>query len=161
MTDLSAAHRDVLVLVGTQTGNSERVAAAVAERLVELGFTCHVSDMADVPPEALAGYRQAVAVLCTWAEGAYPDNARDFAAALDAVAPDLGGLTFGIAGLGDRAYEPFYQVAAVRLAVAFAELGARPALEPLEVDGPVTPTILARAREWADELAAAWGSPAS
>ena len=80
-----------------------------------------------------------------------------FTTALDAVAPDLGGLTFGIAGLGDRAYEPFYQVAAVRLAVAFAELGARPAVEPLEIDGAVSPTNLGRARSWADEVAAAWG----
>ena len=89
--DLTAAHPDVLVLVGTQTGNSEVVADAVAERLGDLGFAAHVLDMAEAVPEDLASYRQLVAVLCTWSDGTYPDNAVDFADALEAVRPDLGG----------------------------------------------------------------------
>ena len=69
MLDLSSAHPDVLVLVGTQTGNSEIVAAAVAETLGALGFAAHVLDMAEAVPEDLAAYRQLVAVTCTWSGG--------------------------------------------------------------------------------------------
>ena len=113
--DLAAADPDVLVLVGTQTGNAEVVADAVAERLGTLGFAAHVLDMAEAVPEDLAAYRQIVAVLCTWSEGTYPDNAVDFAEALEAVRPALDGVAFGVVGLGDRDYDPYYQTAALRL----------------------------------------------
>ena len=109
MLDLSAAHPDVLVLVGTQTGNSEIVAAALAETLGALGFAAHVLDMAEAVPEDLAGYRQLVAVTCTWSGGTFPDNAVEYVEALDALAPDLAGLAFGVVGLGDRDYDPFYR----------------------------------------------------
>jgi sulfite reductase alpha subunit-like flavoprotein len=156
--DLAAAHRDVLVLVGTQTGNTERVADAVADRLAELGFTCHVVDMSDAYPEQIADYRQLVVALCTWADGTYPDNALDFASALDAVTPALDGVAFGVVGLGDRAYEPFYQTAAERMRNSLGSLGARELVPILEVDGAPTPAHLSRARMWATGLAEAFAA---
>ncbi len=92
MLDLTTAHPDVLVLVGTQTGNSEIVADAVAERLGALGFAAHLLDMAEAYPEVLGDYRQIVAVTCTWSEGTFPDNAVDFIESLDVVRPDLEGV---------------------------------------------------------------------
>ena len=74
MLDLHAADPDVLVLVGTQTGNSEIVADALAETLGDLGFAAHLLDMAEAYPEQLADYRQIVAVLCTWSEGTFPST---------------------------------------------------------------------------------------
>ena len=94
------SHPDILILVGTQTGNSEVVAEVVAEELGEAGFTCHVVDMAEACPEMLAGYRQLVVVMCTWAEGTFPDNTVEFYDALVAVKPDLSELSFGMIGLG-------------------------------------------------------------
>jgi MioC protein len=152
--DLSGAHHDVLVLVGTQTGNTELVADAVAARLADLGFTCHVVDMADAYPEMLADYRQLVACTCTWADGTYPDNAKDFADALAALAPDLHGLAFAVVGLGDRDYHPYYQTAAYRLADALAALGADAVAPLLEVDGVPAPAHFEAARVWAVDLAA-------
>ncbi len=157
---LDPGHPDVLVLVGTQTGNTELVADAVAVRLGESGYTCHILDMADAFPEMLVEYRQAVIALCTWAEGTYPDNALDFATALDRLAPALSELTFAIVGLGDRAYEPFYQTAAQRLSDRLESLGARRAVSPLEVDGPVTAGVLNAARDWAASLAGELASQA-
>jgi len=146
-------HPDILVLVGTQTGNAELVADAVAARLGELGFTCHVLDMADAYPEMLGEYRQLVAAVCTWAEGTYPDNALDFTAGLDTLAPALGHLAFAVVGLGDRGYEPYYQTAAERLRDRLSALGAREATAMLEIDGAPAPAHLARAREWTSGLA--------
>ena len=156
MLDLSAALPDVLVLVGTQTGNAEVVADAVAERLGDLGFAAHLLDMAEAYPEALADYAQAVAVTCTWSDGTFPDNAVDFVDALDAVRPDLGGLAFGVVGLGDRDYDPYYQTAARRLADLLRQCGAAEALPLHEIDGGPTPADVDGAVAWAERCAAAF-----
>lgn len=156
--DLTAAHPDVLIVVGTQTGNGEIVAEALADRLGDLGFAAHVLDAAEAVPEDLAGYTQLVAVTCTWSGGTYPDNAVAFAEALDAVAPDLAHLAFGVVGLGDRDYDPFYQTAARRLDARLASLGARRALPIHEIDGGPTPADVAAAADWAERLAAAFAA---
>ena len=128
MLDLSAADPDVLVLVGTQTGNSELVADAVATRLGTLGFAAHVLDLAEAVPDELADHRQLVVVLCTWANGTYPDNAVDYMENLEALQPDLAGLRYGIVGLGDRDYDPYYQTAAIHLDGLLKDCGATCAL---------------------------------
>ena len=154
--DLSAAHPDVLVLVGTQTGNSETVAEAVSDRLASLGFDAHVVDMAEAYPEMLAEYRQTVVVMCTWADGTFPDNGKDFAEALPAVAPDLSGAAFGIIGLGDRDYEPYYQTAALWLADRLREFGAREAAPLHEIDGIPAARDIEAALGWTDRIAEAF-----
>ena len=154
--DLSGAYPDVLVLVGTQTGNSETVADAVAAQLGEVGFSCHVIDMAEAYPEMLADYRQLVVVLCTWAEGTFPDNTVAFYEALEALAPPLGHLAYGLVGLGDRDYDPYYEVAAYRLAETLDRLGARRVAAIHEIDGVPTPEDVAGATAWALRLAQAF-----
>jgi flavodoxin len=157
--DLSAAHPDVLVLVGTQTGNSEIVADAVAEALGGLGFAAHVLDMAEAVPDDLAGYRQLVAVTCTWSNGTFPDNAVDYVDTLEALAPDLSGLAFGVVGLGDRDYDPFYQTAALRLDALLESLGARRAAPVCEIDGGPTAAHVDGARAWAAACARSFAAP--
>jgi flavodoxin len=156
--DFSAAHRDVLVLVGTQTGNSELVAAAVSDRLAGLGFTCHVVDMADAYPEMLADYAQLVAVTCTWADGTFPDNAKDFAAALDGLPLDLSGLAFGVVGLGDHDYDPYYLTAAERLDEMLTERGAHRLVPMLGIDGIPAASDYEAARAWTLALAEAFAA---
>ena len=159
--DLHAAHPDVLVLVGTQTGNSEAVAEAVAERLAALGFDAHVVDMAEAYPEMLADYRQLIVVMCTWADGTFPDNGKDFADALPAVAPDLGGVAFGIIGLGDRDYEPYYQTAALWLADRLRAYGAREAAGLHEIDGIPAARDVESVLAWTDRIAEAFAGSTS
>ncbi len=156
--DLSAAHPDVLVLVGTQTGNSEIVAAAIAEALGALGFAAHVLDMAEAVPEDLDGYRQLVAVTCTWSGGTFPDNAVEYVEALEALQPDLSGLAFGVVGLGDRDYDPFYQTAARRLDTLLEAFGATRGADPCEIDGGPTPGDVGAVQAWATGLAEAFGA---
>ncbi len=158
MLDFSAAYPDVLVLVGTQTGNSERIADAVAGRLGDVGFSCHVTDMAEAYPEMLADYRQLVVVVCTWAEGTFPDNTVDFFDALTDLAPDLGHLAYGLVALGDHDYDPYYQVAAYRLDGTFQELGARRLLEIHEIDGTPNARDLEEAGAWALRMARAFAA---
>ena len=158
MLDLHDAQPDVLVLVGTQTGNSEVVADALAEALGDLGFAVHLLDMAEAYPELLADYRQLIAVTCTWSDGTFPDNAVDFAESLGAVRPDLASVRFGVCGLGDRDYDPFYQTAAYRLVDLLRACGATEA-EPLhDIDGGPTPEDVERAVEWAVRCAEAFAA---
>ncbi|WP_412067701.1 flavodoxin domain-containing protein [Rubrivirga sp. IMCC43871] len=160
MLNLEAADPDVLVLVGTQTGNSERVADAVADALGDLGFAVHLLDMAEAYPEALEEYRQILAVVCTWSEGTFPDNAVDFAEALEAVRPDLTGAGFSVCGLGDRDYDPFYQTAAFKLIDLLATSGAREIVPLHDIDGGPSAEDIAGAVGWAQRCAAAWGEVA-
>lgn len=158
MIDLSSASPDVLVLVGTQTGNSEVVADAIAERLGDLGFAVHLLNMADAWPEALAEHPQAIAVTCTWSEGTFPDNAVDFVESLDAVRPDLSGVQFGVCGLGDRDYDPYYQTAALRLVELMAQCGATEAVGYHDIDGGPTPAHIEGAVAWAVQCAQAFAA---
>ena len=158
MLDLHAAHPDVLVLVGTQTGNSEIVADAIAEALGELGFAVHLLDMAEGYPEMLADYRQLLAVTCTWSEGTFPDNAVDFSEALEAVRPDLSGVRFGVCGLGDHDYDPYYQTAALKLIDLLAACGAE-AVRPLhDIDGGPNEADVEGAVAWAVACAEAFAA---
>ena len=158
--DLSSALPDVLILGGTQTGNSELVADALADRLGDLGFAAHVLDMAEAVPEGLADYRQLVVVLCTWANGTYPDNAVEYIESLEAVQPDLAHVQFGIVGLGDRDYEPYYQTAALHLEGLLTEYGATPAVPLHEIDGVPTPQDIEDAVGWLERCAAAFAEGA-
>lgn len=153
--DLSLAFPDVLVLVGTQTGNAELVAEDVAQHLETLGFHCHLTSMADALPETLLDYRQALVVMCTWSEGTPPDNAKDFVEQLDAVAPDLARLAFGVIALGDHAYDPYFCVAAHALAAQLAHRGGTCAHPTLEIDGTPRSEHYAEARAWATDFAQA------
>jgi len=154
--DLHAADPDVLVLVGTQTGNSEVVAEAISDALGDLGFAVHLLDMAEAYPEQLAEYRQILAVLCTWAEGTFPDNAVDFSEALEAVRPDLAGVRFGVCGLGDHDYDPYYQTAAEKLIDLLTDCGAAEVRPLHDIDGGPTPEDVAGAVAWACECAEAF-----
>jgi len=158
--NLEAADPDVLLLVGTQTGNSERVADAVADALGALGFAVHLLDMAEAYPEALEEYRQILAVVCTWSEGTFPDNAVDFAEALEAVRPDLDGASFSVCGLGDRDYDPYYQTAAFKLIGLLTTSGAREIVPLHDIDGGPSEADIAGAVGWAQRCAAAWGGAA-
>ena len=158
--DLHAADPDVLVLVGTQTGNSEVVADAVADALGELGFAVHLLDMAEAYPELLQDYRQILAVLCTWSEGTFPDNAVDFAESLEAVRPELAGARFGVCGLGDRDYDPFYQTAAVKLVDLLTACGAAEVRPLHDIDGGPSADDVAGAVAWATACAQAFAAEA-
>lgn len=149
MLDLSQAHPDVLILIGTQTGNSELIADAIAECFGEMGFTVHLVDCADAYPEMLAQYEQLVFVTCTWSDGTFPDNAVPFYESLLEVEPDLSVVQFGIVGLGDRDYEPFYQTAALRMRDTLLTCGAKEVGPLLEIEGVPGAEEFRAAREWA------------
>lgn len=145
--------RPIQILFGTQTGNSELIAEEIAETLDDLGERVEVTDMADAYPEMLEEVDRLIVCLCTWADGTFPDNAVHFWESLLEVEPDCSGMRYAIVALGDRLYDPYYQVAAYRLAERLEALGASRAVETYEIDGAVRPSHREEIREWANRFA--------
>ncbi len=148
--------RPILILIGTQTGNAERVADEVAEALAGAGHTARLVDMADAVPEMLEEADRLIAVLCTWSDGTFPDNAVELYESLVALAPDLSGLAYGIVGLGDHLYDPYFLTAADRLAEQLEALGARRAVARYEIDKGPSAEDLDGAQAWALRCAEAF-----
>jgi sulfite reductase (NADPH) flavoprotein alpha-component len=107
--DLSAAHPEVLILVGTETGTAREAADEVAQTLTEIGFDAPVRDMSEVDPSVLGYVQQAICVVATHGEGDPSVGAAPFYDGLQAAPPDLSGLAFGVVALGDQTYEHFAQ----------------------------------------------------
>lgn len=149
-------HPDVLLLFGTQTGNAETVAYAMAQTLEAAGFTAHLLDMADAYPELLADYHQLMVCISTWGEGELPDNAYDLYEGLAAVQPDLAHLAFGIVALGDHYYDPHFCEAGRLMATQLIEAGATAVYPMLEIDTGPTDQDLAAAEDWTRACATAF-----
>lgn len=109
-----------LVLWGSQTGNAEDYAAALAGRLPG----ARVRTLDDTDLSELAGANRVVVVTSTFGDGGPPDNGADFWQRLQsAQAPSLAGVRFMVLGIGDRAYDNFCGYAKA-LDARLADLGA-------------------------------------
>ena len=144
----------LLVLIGTQTGNAELVAEDMAEELGEAGLTVHLVDMADAYPELVAGYGRVILCTSTWGDVELPDNAIDLYEGLEALAPDLSHLAYGVFALGDHLYDPHFCAAARLFENLFDRLGAVRVIDTFEVDAGPTERDLKQARAWALRAAA-------
>ena len=100
MSDTGPAIR---ILVGTMTGNAERVAEEI-----ELAFDdrarIETHDMDRLTPAIF--HDDAIFLICssTYGQGDVPDNARDFYKVLVDTRPDLRGVRYGVISLGDMTY---------------------------------------------------------
>jgi len=102
--------RSLLVLSGSQSGNSEEIAAKIGKLAANYTLEATVKGMDEIQIADLAGYQRILVICSTWGEGEMPDNAEDLwiAANTDA-APSLSGTHFSVCSLGDTSYEFFCQ----------------------------------------------------
>ena len=85
------------ILFGTESGNSEALAAQARKAAAKLGFAPKVIDMADFTPAQAAEVENLLIVAATWGEGDPPQRAVDFYEALmadDAPRFDNGNMRF-------------------------------------------------------------------
>ena len=102
--------RSLLVLSGSQSGNSEGVAAKVGKDAPDYGLEATVKGMDEIQIGDLAAYKRILVICSTWGEGEMPDNAEDlWQAANGSGAPKLTGTHFSVCSLGDTSYEFFCQ----------------------------------------------------
>ncbi|RNB87469.1 assimilatory sulfite reductase (NADPH) flavoprotein subunit [Brevibacillus fluminis] len=102
--------KEVTVLFGSQSGNSQKLAKKLSSKLQEQGFSVTLSSMSDFKTNTLKKVQNLLAVVSTHGEGEPPDNAISFHEFLHSKrAPQLEGLRFSVLALGDTSYEFFCQ----------------------------------------------------
>lgn len=102
--------KEVTILYGSQTGNSQRLAKNAGSTLEGKGFQVAVSAMSDFKPNNLKKVQNLLIIASTHGEGAPPDNAITFHEFLHSSrAPKLENLNFSVLSLGDSSYEFFCQ----------------------------------------------------
>jgi len=102
--------KEVTVLFGSQTGNSQGLAKKLARKLEDGGFQATLTVMRDFKPNTLKKVRNLLIIVSTQGEGDPPDNAISFYEFLHSKrAPQLDDLQFSVLALGDTSYEQFCQ----------------------------------------------------
>jgi len=113
----------IKILIGTMTGNAERVAEEI-----ELGFDdrarIEALDMDRLTPAVFDD--DAIVLICTstYGQGDVPDNARDFYKLLGEQRPDLSHVRYGVIALGDMTYAQTFANGGKRFDAILTELGA-------------------------------------
>lgn len=107
---LAPVAKDVTILFGSQTGNSDKLAKKMAKRLEGEGFEVTTASMSNFKPNNLKKISHLLIVVSTHGEGEPPDNAISFHEFIHSKrAPQLEGLHYSILALGDTSYEFFCQ----------------------------------------------------
>ncbi|KKK58589.1 hypothetical protein LCGC14_3042900, partial [marine sediment metagenome] len=102
----------LIILYGSQTGNSKGVATKLKEQAESRGLAVKLVSMADYKPTALKKEKFLTVVVSTYGEGEPPEDAEalhEFLATKKA--PKLDGVKIAVIGLGDSSYEFFCQTA--------------------------------------------------
>ncbi|WP_226666395.1 assimilatory sulfite reductase (NADPH) flavoprotein subunit [Metabacillus litoralis] len=109
-TNVEPISKEVTILFGSQTGNSQSLAESAGKTLKDRGFEVTVSSMSDFKPNNLKKVKNLLIVASTHGEGEPPDNAISFHEFLHGRrAPKLDDLRFSVLSLGDSSYEFFCQ----------------------------------------------------
>ena len=107
---LSTGDRSLILLFGSQSGNSEGLASKIAKDAKSYGLEGEVHDMDGFDFNSLSGKKRVLIVCSTWGEGEMPDNAEDlWQFSISDAASRLEGVHFAICALGDTSYEFFCQ----------------------------------------------------
>lgn len=138
----------ILLVVGSESGNSEMVGDCVKDALEGLGH--------QVEPFKEGGLAEAdlpsreVVLLCSSSTGIgdIPQNIEPLFAELSEKRPRLDGVRYGLIGLGDRNYKESFLGGPKKWDALLTELGARRVGERLELDATDNPRPDEDAVEW-------------
>ena len=148
MTRMSIADMaNILILIGTESGNAQMVADALQPVLQSAGHAVDVSDKAAVAAD-LAAHDVLLVVCATHGSGDIPTNILPLATALERDRPDLSAHRYGVIALGDMTYQDTFCGGGKKVDKAFELFGARKIGERLEVDASSQPLPDEEALGW-------------
>ncbi|MQX36704.1 flavodoxin/nitric oxide synthase [Roseospira navarrensis] len=141
---------NILVIVGTESGNAQMVGETVADELGRLGHHADLVEDCDGGLDALDLPGRDALLVCTSTHGLgeLPDNLIPFADALKDQSPDLSALMYGVIALGDQTYGETFCRAGKDMDALLASLGARKRGERLEIDACTQPLPDEDAVDW-------------
>ena len=102
-------NRDLHILYGSQSGNSEGLAGKWKKEASKYGLNPTVHDMDGFDISSMSGMSRVMIVCSTWGEGEMPDNAEELYEAAVGVGKILTNTHFSICALGDTGYDLFCQ----------------------------------------------------
>jgi MioC protein len=132
------AMAQILILVGTESGNAQMVADALKPVLEAAGHTIDISDKAASSADLLA--HDVLLIVCaTHGSGDIPTNILPLAETLEQERPNLSGHRYGIVALGDMTYQDTFCGGGKKMDQVFKLCGATRIGDRLEVDASSQP----------------------
>ena len=104
-----AGDRDLHILFGSQSGNSESLCTLISKKAAAYGLIGHVHDMDGFDLGSMSGMKRVLIACSTWGEGEQPDNAEELFKEAKGVAKILSNTHYSVCALGDTSYEFYCQ----------------------------------------------------
>ena len=144
---MSETMANILILVGTESGNAQMVADALKPVLGTVGHTVDVTDRAATKAD-LEAHDVLLVVCATHGSGDIPTNILPLAEMLERERPDLSGHRYGVIALGDMTYQDTYCGGGKKVDRVFELCGAKRLGQRLEVDASSQPLPDEEALGW-------------
>lgn len=152
----TAAPAKVMVLFGTESGNSEGLADKIAKSIKKKGAKPTLKNMAETSPSELKKFDTVLTFVSTWGDGEPPEAAEDFYKAFMNEKTDLSGVNFSVCALGDTSYDKFCQTGK-EFDTRFETLGAKRIADRVDCDVDYEDSY----DSWASAVLDQIGSPSS
>jgi len=112
-TDITAfateGNRELHILFGSQSGNSEGLAEKWKKEAPKYGLSPTVHDMDGFDIKSMSSMSRVMIVCSTWGEGEMPDNAEELYESAVEAGKILTNTNFSVCALGDTGYDLFCQ----------------------------------------------------
>ncbi|NLW63082.1 MAG: flavodoxin [Syntrophomonadaceae bacterium] len=137
-----------IIVYGSNTGNTESLAGAVAEEL-QSRLDVTVQNVADISPDDILDYDLILLGSSTWNEGELQEDFQDFFEEMDRL--DLSGKKVAVFGPGDSSWEEYCRAVDL-LEEKSRELRADLIAPGFKWDGDIDEDAIAEIRKWASKL---------
>lgn len=144
---MSDTMANILILVGTESGNAQMVADALKPVLGTAGHNVDVTDKAASKAD-LEAHDVLLVVCATHGSGDIPTNILPLVETLERERPDLSGHRYGVIALGDMTYQDTYCGGGKKVDKVFELCGAKKLGQRLEVDASSQPLPDEEALGW-------------
>ncbi len=141
---------EILILVGTESGNAQMVADALKPVLEGAGHAVDVNDKAASVGD-LEAHDVLLVICATHGSGDIPTNILPLAETLERERPDLSSHRYGVIALGDMTYQDTFCGGGKNVDKVLALCGATKIGERLEVDASVQPLPDEEALAWVED----------